>query len=110
MESKLRGSDALLEAYRAGGISIDADLVEGLAKRIGDRQLHDILIKGQPHPDFLRTSFAVGGAGDAGGLVAELLEHLTREHKLPAVVRVFPRGIPWPEEFMVDVTIAEQGF
>lgn len=106
MEKQLRGSDALIEAYRAGGFKLQAEQVEGLAKRIGERDIHDILIKGQPVPDLMRATINGGDASSTGQVLTDVLEFV-RDARLGTTIRVFPRGIPWPEEFLVDVTIAE---
>jgi hypothetical protein len=108
--TKRRGSDTLLQAYKAGGFILAEDVIEGLAARIGDRPLHDILVKGQPVPDFVRTTFS-GNAGDTGAFVGDLLDFLGQTNTpIPATVRIFPRGIPWPGEYIVDLVVAEQQF
>jgi len=110
MEAKKgRGSDALLDAHKSGGFTVDRDLVEALAATVGNRELNDILVKGQPAPDFLRATFVGGTAGDTGAFITEILGIIGMARGA-GTIRVFPRGIPWPEEFLVDVVINEQRF
>lgn len=107
MEKQARGSDAVIEAYRAGGFKLEHEAVEAIANEIGGRDVHDILVRGIPHPDFLRATFAGGDATATGELVSQLLGKLGVGSRIPGSIRVFPMGIPWPEEFLVDLTVAE---
>ncbi|MEU8754734.1 hypothetical protein [Streptomyces chartreusis] len=109
MENKSRGSDELLEAYRKSGFRIDEQLVESIAEKINGFDLNDILVKGQPRPDFLRAIISAGDSARTGMLTADLLDAFSGHAPgLPATIRIFPKGIPWPGEFMVDITIAER--
>ncbi|MGY2148839.1 hypothetical protein ACW9HM_05115 [Nocardia gipuzkoensis] len=108
MQNVVRGSDALLAAYQAEKATIDKELIEELASRIGDIELRNILVKGTPVPDFLHATFPVRGAEKAGSMTGELLAVLAGRKVIPGTVRVFPRGIPWPDEFTIDITIAER--
>jgi len=107
MDQRKRGSDTLIAAYRAGGFKIDDQLIEKLADAVGETDVHDVLVKGLPAVDYLRTTFAPGTAQSAGSLVAGLLEAVGTL-TVPVTVRVFPRGIPWPGEYIVDLTIAQE--
>lgn len=108
MGKAVRGSDALLQAYKAGSTRLDDKFVGRLAERFADLPIHDILIKGQPHPDFLRATFVLGSAERQRGVIDELLGLLAEHAPGLGGLRVFPRGIPWPEEFLVDLTVGQQ--
>lgn len=110
MEEMARGSERLLEAYRAGGFKLDEGLVNDVAERLREIDLHDILIKGQPIPDFMRASFKVDDPKQGGMVIGELLDVFGGREGLPATIRLFPRGIPWPGEFNVDVLINHHQF
>jgi hypothetical protein len=105
MDDMARGSDRLREAYRAGGFRLDEGVVNDLADRLQEIDIHDVLIKGQPVPDFLRTTFAAGDSERSGAVIAELLRVFGGRDDVPLVIRVFPRGIPWPGEFTVDLSV-----
>ncbi len=105
-----RGSDELLKAYRAGGRPIDEKLIESLAGKVRDIDIHDILVKGTPKPDLVRAVFLPGGAKAAGALAADLLEDLNQQNPgLPAKISILTRGIPWPEQFKVEVELGQIG-
>jgi hypothetical protein len=108
MDDVARGSDRLREAYRAGGFVLDEGLVDDLADRLQEIDLHDVLVKGQPVPDVLRATFAVADAERGGAVITELLNVFGRRDGVPMVIRVFPRGIPWPGEFNVDILVNER--
>ncbi len=102
-----RGSDVLLEAYRSGGVTINEEVVANLASKLGNRDLYNILVKGQPVPDFVRATFVGGEASATGSMIGEILDVIGKTGT-PGTIRVFPRGIPWPGEFLVDVVLNEQ--
>jgi hypothetical protein len=105
-----RGSDELLKAYRAGGRPIEEKLIENLAGRVRDIDIHDILVKGTPKPDLVRAAFLPGDAKAAVVLAADLLEDLNRHDPgLPAKISILTRGIPWPEQFKVELELGEAG-
>lgn len=108
MEEKARGSERLLEAYKAGGFKLDESLVNDFADRLREIDIHDILIKGQPVPDFMRATFKVNDPKHGGMVIGELLDVIGGRDGLPATIRVFPRGIPWPGEFNVDLSVNQQ--
>ena len=104
-----RGSDVLLERWKRG-VGIDDEVVNGIVEATKDLDidLRDILIKGQPRPDFLRASAVTGDPDRVGAVVGGVLGALQRTGGggFP-VIRVFPRGIPRPDQFVVDITIGQ---
>ena len=68
--------------------------------------LHNSLVRGIPKPDWLRTRFVVGDAAKTSAVLGDLLE-LVGQRGIPINVRVFPRGIPWPGELLVDLEVAQ---
>ncbi|MFH8693890.1 hypothetical protein [Streptomyces sp. PAN_FS17] len=59
--------------------------------------------------NFLRAIISAGDSARTGMLTADLLDAFSGHAPgLPATMRIFPKGIPWPGEFMVDITIAER--
>jgi hypothetical protein len=101
-----RGSDELLKAYKAGGRPIDDSVIERLAGKVRDIDIHDVLVKGTPRPDLVHAVFLPGDARAAGQLANELLEDLAKE-KVPGKVSILTRGIPWPEQFKVELEIGQ---
>src|SRR5689334_4110225 len=105
-----RGSDELLKAYRAGGQAIDETVIERLAGKVRDIDIHDILVKGTPKPDLIRAVFLPGDARAAGALAADLLDDLSTQNPgVPAKISILTRGIPWPEQFKVEVELGQLG-
>jgi hypothetical protein len=105
MEQQKRGSDILQEAYRARGFTVTEELVGQFAQAVGEIGVHDVFVKGLVEPDYLRSTFTPDGAAGAVELTRRILE-VIEAGQVPAHVRVFPRGIPWPGEFLVELTIA----
>ena len=104
---KARGSDALMKAWHAGGVEVDDELVKSLADKLNGVDLHSVLVRGIPKPDWLRTRFVVGDPAKTSTVIGDLLG-LVGERGIPINVRVFPRGIPWPGELLVDLEVAQQ--
>ena len=104
---KLRGSDALMKAWEAGGVEVDAALIKTLATKLNGVDLHNVLVRGIPKPDWLRTQFVIGDAEKTSAVLRDLLG-LVGERGIPINVRVFPRGIPWPGELLIDLEVAQQ--
>ncbi|MCE0535844.1 hypothetical protein LWF15_10000 [Kineosporia rhizophila] len=109
MEMQSRGSDELLkEALRSGPRPIDDRMIEYLARKIRTIDVNDILVKGTPRPDWLKAVLLPGDAQAAGALAGELLQDLHREDKaVPVKISVLTRGIPWPEQFKVELEIGQ---
>lgn len=117
-QQEKRGSDALIEAYRAGGFTIDEDLIKRLVRVIdghrGPAMVDHVLIKGQPRPDVLNLALSVKGIPEAGALVNETLGAFSESSrapgspKVPGSVHIFSRGIPWPDEFVINIVVAEE--
>ncbi len=101
-----RGSDELLKAYKAGGRLIDDSVIERLAAKVRDIDIHDVWVKGTPKPDWVQAVFLPGDAKAAGQLASELLEDLAKEN-LPGKISILTRGIPWPEQFKVEVELGQ---
>jgi hypothetical protein len=101
-----RGSDALVEAYRLGSFTVEDEVIEKLARAIGDWPLHHVLVKGQPAVDSVHATFTVRGSKEAATVVGELLGSVVGATSVPGSIRIFPRGIPWPGEYTVGVDIA----
>jgi hypothetical protein len=102
-----RGSDELLKAWKHGG-AIDEDFVEELVRATANLELVDVLVKGQPKPDFLRASAASEDPEQCGNTVINLLGLLKKGGIGGSpVITVVPRGIPNVERFIVQVSIGE---
>lgn len=104
MTETLRGSDELIKAFKAGGRPIDDSLIERLAGRVREIDVLDVWVKGTPKPDLLRAAFLPGDAKAAVQLAGEILEDL---NGVPAKVSILTRGIPWPEQFKVEVEMGQ---
>ncbi|HET7486325.1 MAG TPA: hypothetical protein VFJ85_00250 [Acidimicrobiales bacterium] len=104
-----RGSDALLRAWK-NGVGIDEEVFHSVVEATKELDIQDILIKGQPRPDLLRASAATDDPERCGTVVTGLLAALKRGGGTVGspVIRIFPRGIPWPEQFIIDITIGQQ--
>lgn len=109
MEKSLRGSDVLLEAWKTRP-GISEELFQGIVEATRDLDLHDVLVKGQPKPDFLRVAAMTDDPDRCGNTVSTILALIRKLGGTGGpVIRVFPRGIPWPEQFIVDVTVGGSG-
>lgn len=106
-ESESRGSEELLRAYEAGGLQFHDEFIKNLFAIVPERQFTHVLTKGIPQPVWLHATFAAGGAGEAREAVDGILG-LISQSGIPAEIRIFPKGIPWPEQFMATVTVNEQ--
>ncbi|HEY0660166.1 MAG TPA: hypothetical protein VGD21_02420 [Lysobacter sp.] len=107
--------DALMDQLRYGGFEKQnlAELVKAAAtiQRGGLERLRGFPLGKPPIVDSLRLS------GDIGldGIVRLLQEILPKTPRFSSV-RIFPKGIPWPEVYQVDIDIGapvqspERGF
>ena len=102
-----RGSEMLLSAWKRGA-GLDEAVVKGIVSVTKELDIHDILIKGQPKPDFLRATATAEGAERCGTVVANLLTVLQKTPGSFPNIRVFPKGIPWPEQYIVDISVGQQ--
>jgi hypothetical protein len=102
-----RGSDLLKEKYSSGGFALDDGMVDELAGVLNEFDLRDVFIKGTPKPDFLRLTVDADDIERCGTVVKGLAGILVKRGTtgIPAVVKVFPKGIPWPEAFSVQMDI-----
>ncbi len=102
-----RGSDLLREKYSAGGFTLDEGMIEELARTVDEFELRDVFILGTPKPDFLRVTVDADDIDRCGTVVRNLAELLGKRGAtgIPGVVKVFPKGIPWPEAFSVQLDI-----
>lgn len=105
MAKDIRGSEALLAAYKKGAPKIDERLVADLAAVLEKVPAHDVWLNGQPKPDFLKASFVLDDLAANASLLTDVLAILDKRGGIAGGLRVFPRGIPWPGEFVVDVQI-----
>ena len=102
-----RGSDVLREKYSAGGFVLDEGMLEQLAGAVDEFELRDVFIKGLPAPDFIRVVADADDIERCGTLVKDLAAMLEgREGTgIPGVIKVFPKGIPWPGAYSVQMDI-----
>jgi hypothetical protein len=102
-----RGSEILKRKYEAGGFAIDDGMIEELASVVDEYELRDVFILGTPRPDFLRVTVGAEDVDRCGTVVRDLAALLGQRGAtgIPAVVKVFPKGIPWPEAFDVQLDI-----
>jgi hypothetical protein len=107
MAMERRGSDLLREKYKSGGFTLDDGIIDELAGVLDEFVLRDVFIKGTPRPDFLRITVDAEDVDRCGTVVKGLAGLLGKRGTtgIPAVVKVFPKGIPWPEAFNVQVDI-----
>jgi len=102
-----KGSELLLEAWKRGP-GLDEAVVKGIVQATRELDIHDVLIKGQPKPDFLRATATADGEERCGNVVRDLLSVLKKTGGGYPTIRVFPKGIPWPEQYIVDIQIGQQ--
>ena len=102
-----RGSEVLREKYKSGGFELDDVMIDELAGVLDEFDLSDVFIKVTPRPDFLRITIDADDIDHCGTVVKGLAGLLGRRGTtgIPAVVKVFPKGIPWPEAFSVQMDI-----
>lgn len=101
----MRGSDRLIDAYKNRGLELGDELVRRLSDSLKEFDIHDVLIKGIPHPDILRAGFSVSGEDEAGKALQRVLS-VIKDVPL-AQIRLFPKGIPWPDIYNVEVLIEQ---
>lgn len=102
-----RGSEILREQYSSGGFALDDSMIEELTKVLEEFELREVLIKGTPKPDYLHIALDADDVDRCGTIVKGIAGILGSRGAtgIPSVVKVFPKGIPWPEAFSVQVNI-----
>ena len=102
-----RGSDVLKERYASGGFTLDDDVIAELVDVVDNFELRDVFIKGIPRPDFLRLTVYTEDIDRCGTVVRGLTGILGKRAVagVPGAVKIFPRGIPWPDAFSVQFDI-----
>jgi hypothetical protein len=102
-----RGSDVLKEQYSNGGFTLDDGMIEELAGVLDEFELRRVFIKGLPKPDYLHLTVDADDIDRCGTVVKGIAGVLGKrgETGIPGVVKVFPKGIPWPDAFTVQLDI-----
>jgi hypothetical protein len=102
-----RGSEILKEQYSSGGFTLDDSMIEELASVLDDFELRDVFIKGLPKPDYLHLTVDADDIDRCGTIVKGVAGILGRRGAtgIPGVVKIFPKGIPWPDAFTVQLDI-----
>lgn len=101
-----RGSARLIDAYKNRGVVLGDELVSRLSESLEEFDIHDILIKGIPHPDILRAGFSVSGEEEASKALLRVLgviKDVPLSH-----IRLFPKGIPWPDIYNVEILVEQR--
>ncbi len=93
--SDIRGSDLLRTKWEKGGFLVNEELLKKLIAATADLVIDDILVKGQPKPDFLHASFTIDGDERCGTTVRKILQQINKLGLGRAGrVIVFPKGVP----------------
>lgn len=102
-----RGSDVLRAQYSQGGFTLDDDMIEELAGVLDDFELRHVFIKGLPKLDYLHVTLDADDIDQCGTVVKGIAGVLGKRGAtgIPGVVKVFPKGIPWPDAFSVQLDI-----
>lgn len=102
-----RGSEVLREQYSSGGFTLKEDMIEELAGVLDEFELRHVFIKGMPEPDYLHITVDADDIDRCGTIVKGLTGILGKRGGtgIPGVVKVFPKGIPWPDAFSVQLDI-----
>jgi len=100
-DEKMRGSDALRAAWRDRGEDVlDENAVELLAEHLEAFDAMQVSVDGGDRPLSISGTFSTDDPEYCGNTVRKLLGI---GGKLPVSIKVFPRGIPWPDQFIVEV-------
>jgi hypothetical protein len=93
--SDIRGSDLLRTKWEKGGFLVNEELLKKLIAATADLVIDDILVKGQPKPDFLHASFTIDGDERCGTTVRKILQQINKLGLGRAGrVIVFPKSVP----------------
>jgi hypothetical protein len=102
-----RGSEALAKAWKTQGV-LDQKSVAVVVEELDKHLFNNILIKGQPKPEFVHLSATADDPERCGTTIAAILKHLQGVGG-PAHIWVFPKGIPFPDRFDINVTMGDIG-
>ncbi|SIT75228.1 hypothetical protein [Microbacterium sp. RU33B] len=107
MEAKdTRGSARLIDAYKNRGVTLNEDFVAKLSDSLGELTVNGVLVRGMPHPDWFRAGFTTSGPEETSKVIERILGTVA---EVPlAEIRLFPKGIPWPGEFNIELTIEQR--
>lgn len=100
-KGRVRGSDALRAMWKERGEAIDDRTVELIASHFDGFEA----VETQRTDGGFTATFATDDPERCGNTVRELLGLKPR---FPFHVRLFPKGIPWPEEFLVEIVAGQQ--
>ncbi len=102
-----RGSEVLRQQYSSGGFTLDDTMIEELAGVLDEFEPRHVFIKGLPKPDYLHVTIDADDIDRCGTIVKGVAGILGARGAtgIPGVVKVFPKGIPWPEAFTVQLDI-----
>jgi hypothetical protein len=67
----------------------------------------DIIINGKPKPDIIKGTFSAKSNTRLSAGLKVLFAGLENARYKP--VKLFPKGIPWPEEYLVDFEAVATG-
>ena len=100
-----RGSAKLLERWKV--VEIDDDLMEKIAASVEDLEIVGILTKGTPAVDFLRLDLVLSedDPDRCGNTIINIFKALHGYGHIPSHVRVFPKGIPVVDRFIVQLEL-----
>ncbi len=102
-----RGSESLARAWKTQG-ALDQKLVAGVVEELDKHIFNDILVKGQPKPDWARMTAVAEDPERCGTSVAAILKQLQGLGGTGHIV-VFPKGIPFPDQFQIEVHVGTLG-
>jgi ferric-dicitrate binding protein FerR (iron transport regulator) len=98
--SGMRGSDALRRAWKERGAVLDDATVEAFAAEFEELEAVQVSLDGGDRPHSIGGTFVVDDPDRCGTTVSRLLGS-----GLAVQVRVFPRGIPWPDQFHLEAVL-----
>lgn len=103
-----RGSDSLAKAWQSRG-ALDQKTIAGVIEELDKHLFDDIWLRGQPKPDWVRVTATVDDAERCGTTIAAILKRLQGINGHQPRIVVFPKGIPFPDQFEIDVQIGPHG-
>jgi hypothetical protein len=101
-----RGSEALAKAWKLQG-ALDLKAITGVVEELDKHLIDDILVKGQPKPDWIRATAFSDDPERCGTTVAAILRRLQGIPGHEPRIVVFPKGIPFPDQFGIEVQIGQ---
>lgn len=99
-----RGSEVLAKAWKLEG-ALDHKIISGVVEELDKHLLDDILVKGQPKPDWFRATAFADDPERCGNTIASILKQLQGVHGHQPHIVVFPKGIPFPDQFGIEIQI-----